>query len=55
MKYQNRKTGNVIDVKSIFSGEDWEPVAAPNPHAVAPVQPKGRKKKAAAESEDGEE
>lgn len=32
MKYRNRKTGCVIDIKSRLGGGDWEPVeSAPTP------------------------
>lgn len=51
MKYKNVRTGNVINVKSGFSGKDWVPVRVPASEKpakakVAPVQqPKKSKKK----------
>ena len=63
MKYKNVRTGNVINVKSGLSSNEWVPMSAPAQAKtakakVAPVQqPKknNRKKKAADDWDDEEE
>jgi hypothetical protein len=30
MKYRNKKSGVVIDVTSVISGEDWEEIKTPS-------------------------
>lgn len=43
MQYRNRKTGNVIDIKSRLVGGDWEPVK-PAPKPPSPKKQVVRKK-----------
>ena len=50
MKYRNIRTGNMISIKSGFSGPDWVPVQAPVPGLApkvkaAPAPQKGQVKK----------
>ena len=46
MKYRNKKTGQVIEVKAYIAGGNWELVEAPKkPAETDPVQEKKGKKK----------
>ena len=49
MQYRNTKTGAIVEVNSVISGNGWEPVAAPSVSSGSEKKPAQKRSKKASE------